>query len=134
MNSITPGIGGQRNHFGVEFQGSGGPVKVERERLLQFMTNIDIVMSLLERNGLGDWLADRLVALGESVQNNLPLRIDNKQDPFLDDRLRVQNLPLEPQTVHVTNPINGKEDVKIALFSKPGQWLVPAATPRSSSG
>ncbi len=114
--------GSFENHFGVEFQGiQDGPVKVERERLLQFMTNIDIVMSLLERNGLGDWLADRLVALGESVPNNLPLRIDNKQDPFLDDRLRVQNLPLDPQTVHVTNPINGKEkDVKIALFSKPG--------------
>ncbi|MFN8444672.1 MAG: hypothetical protein U0175_28055 [Caldilineaceae bacterium] len=109
-------------HFGVEFHGiHNGPVSDERERLLQLKTNIDVIMSLLERNGLGDWLADRLVALGDSVPNELPLRIDSKRDPFLDERLLVKNLPLEAQTVHVKNPISGAEkDVKIALFSKAG--------------
>ena len=34
---------------------------IERERLIQFKTNIDVVMSVLDQNGLGDWLADRLV-------------------------------------------------------------------------
>src|SRR5262249_30719447 len=44
-------------HYGVEFSGiRNGPVKDPRERLIQFKTNIDVVMSLLDRNGLGDWL------------------------------------------------------------------------------
>ena len=52
-------------------------------------------MSVLDRNGLGDWLADRLVELGDMVKDEFPLRIDVKTDPFLDDRLRVANLPEE---------------------------------------
>ena len=48
-------------HYGVEFEGiRKGPVSDNRERLIQFKTNIDVVMSLLDRNGLGDRLADRL--------------------------------------------------------------------------
>ena len=38
-----------------------GPVSDERERLIQFKTNIDVAMSVLNQNGLGDWLADKLV-------------------------------------------------------------------------
>jgi hypothetical protein len=88
----------------VEFAGiRKGAVTDPRERLIQFKTNIDVVMSLLDRNGLGDWLADRLVAIGDTVKDELPLRFDVKRDPFLDDRLRVANLPVEPQKV--TAPI-----------------------------
>ena len=73
--------------YGVEFQGiSQGPVTDPRERLIQFKTNIDVVMSVLERDGLGDWLADRLVEIGDSVPAEIPLRVDVKHDPFLDDR------------------------------------------------
>jgi transketolase N-terminal domain/subunit len=86
--------------YGVEFQGiSQGPVTDPRERLIQFKTNIDVVMSVLERDGLGDWLADRLVEIGDSVPAEIPLRVDVKHDPFLDDRLKVANLPEEPQTL-----------------------------------
>ena len=93
-----------------------------RERLIQFKTNIDVAMSLLERNGLGDWLADRLVAIGETVPNHLPLRIDVRRDPFLDERLRVANLPREPQKLLITNPISGKQkEVGVTLFRKPGE-------------
>ena len=46
-----------------------------RERLIQFKTNIDVVMSVLDSNGLGDWLADRLVEIGDTVKDELPLRI-----------------------------------------------------------
>src|SRR5215467_2526028 len=71
--------------YGVEFAGiRKGAVTDPRERLIQFKTNIDVVMSLLDRNGLGDWLADRLVEIGDSVTENLPLRADVKHDPFLD--------------------------------------------------
>ncbi len=56
-------------HYGVEFSGiRQGPVNDPRERLIQFKTNIDVVMSLLDRNGLGDWLADRLVEIGDYDQ------------------------------------------------------------------
>ena len=110
-------------HYDVEFQGiRQGPVTDPRERLMQFKTNIDVVMSLLDRNGLGDWLADRLVAIADTVQDDLPLRIDPRHDPFLDDRLRVANLPVEPQTCDGKNAVSGAEkQVDIALFRKPGE-------------
>ena len=108
--------------FGVRFQGiRDGAVKDEAERLIQFKTNIDIALSVLEKRGLGRWLADRLVAIGDQVTDDLPLKINTKTDPFLDDRLRVTNLPEEPQKVKVTNPVSGDEkEVSIKLFEKPG--------------
>ena len=108
--------------FGIEFEGiRGGAVSDTRERLLQFKRNIDAAMSALERDGLGDWLADRLVEIGDSVDDDLPLRIDRDVDPFLDDRLKVKNLPVEPQTVSVANATTGEEkSVSIKLFEEPG--------------
>ena len=108
--------------FWVEFQGiRDGAVKDERERLIQFKTNIDIAMSAMEKNALGDWLADRLVAIGDGVNDELPLRVDRVRDPFQDDRLRVENLPVEPQTLPVTNPLTGeKKELSVALFREPG--------------
>jgi len=110
-------------HYGVEFVGiRQGPVGDPRERLIQFKTNLDVVMSLLDRKGLGDWLADRLVTIGEMVPDHLPLRIATGRDPFQDERLRVANLPVEPQHVTVKHPISGAEkQVNIALFRKPGE-------------
>ncbi len=110
-------------HYGVEFSGiRQGTVTDPKERLIQFKTNIDIVMSVLDRNGLGDWLADRLVEIGDSVKDEIPVRIDVRRDPFLDERLRVANLPSEPQKVSVTNSISGKQkEVGITLFRKPGE-------------
>ena len=110
-------------HYGVEFVGiREGPVTDPRERLIQFKTNIDVVMSLLDRNGLGDWLADRLVSIGETIQDEMPLHIDVKTNPFEDDRLRVANLPAEPQNVTAVNCLSGDEkQVSITLFRKPGE-------------
>lgn len=110
-------------HYGVEFEGiRKGPVTDNRERLIQFKTNIDVVMSLLDRNGLGDRLADRLVEIGDTVRDDMKLRISATRDPFLDDRLRVAALPEEPQKVTVRNAISGAEkQVGIALFKKPGE-------------
>ncbi len=109
--------------YGVEFSGiRKGPVTDPAERLIQFKTNIDVVMSVLEQNGLGDWLAQRLVEIGDSLKDDLALRADVKHDPFLDERLRVANLPEEPQTLTVTNPVSGAEkQLKIALFRKAGE-------------
>jgi transketolase len=109
--------------YGVEFAGiRQGAVTDTRERLVQYKTNIDVVMSLLDRNGLGDWLADRLVEIGDMVKDDFPVRIDVQHDPFLDERLRVRNLPVEPQKVKVKNELSGAEkEVSITLFRKPGE-------------
>jgi transketolase len=109
--------------YGVKFVGlQDGPVTDARERLIQFKTNIDVAMSVLDRQGLGDWLADHLVEIGESVPHEIPLRVDVKHDPFLDDRLRVANLPEGPQTLTVKNAVSGAEkQLKIALFRKSGE-------------
>jgi transketolase len=110
-------------HYGVSFEGIGaGPVTETRDRLVQFKHNIDVVMSLLDRNGLGDWLADRLVEIGDMVRDDLPLRIPVDRDPFQDERLAVEALPVEPQAVTVTNDVSGAtKEVRIALFRKPGE-------------
>ena len=114
-------------HYDVQFVGiHDGPVTDTRERLIQFKTNLDVVMSLLDRSGLGAWLADRLAALGDSIKDDEPARVpvhaDFKSDPFLDDRLRLANLPVEPQSLTITNRVSGAEkQVNITLFRKPGE-------------
>ncbi len=107
----------------MKFEGmSAGPVSDMRERLLQFKTNIDVAMSVLDKNGLGDWLADRLVEIGDRVVDKIPLRVDVTRDPFLDDRLRVANLPVEPQELAVKNAVSGdSKTLKVALFRKTGE-------------
>ena len=114
-------------HYGVEFQGiDKGPVTDPRERLIQFKTNMDVIMSVLDRNGLGDWLADRLVEIGDTLKDDLPLRIDVHHDPFLDERLRPAALPVAPQKLTVTNELSGAaRQVDIALYRKPGEMAGP---------
>ena len=118
--------------YGVEFSGiRQGPVTDTRERLIQFKTNMDVVMSALDTRGIGDWVADRLVEIGDQVKDSFPLRIDVTRDPFLDERLRVANLPTEAQTLQIKNPVSGAEkELKIALFRKPGE---PAGARRAIS-
>src|SRR5215510_2037474 len=110
-------------HYGVKFVGiRDGAVTDPKERLIQFKTNIDVAMSVLDRNGLGDWLADRLLEIGDSLTDDLKVRIDVRHDPFLDERLRVANLPEETQTLSVKNAISGAEkQLKISLFRKYGE-------------
>jgi transketolase len=109
-------------HYGVTFAGiRDGAPKTERDRLVQFKTNIDVVMSVLESTGTGAWLADRLVGIGETLTDP-QVRIAIDRDPFQDERLRVAKLPLEPQKVSVTNDASGAtKDVSIALFKKAGE-------------
>src|SRR4029077_1671252 len=61
--------------YGVKFADmEKGAVTDTKERLIQFKTNMDVAMSVLECNDLGDWLADRLVELGDMVRDDFPLR------------------------------------------------------------
>lgn len=109
-------------HYGVRFEGiRDGAPKSERERLVQFMTNMQVALSVLEQDGLGEWLAERLVDIGDTVASSSSVAVAAGVDPFLDDRLRVKNLPQGAQKVTVTNPSSGEsKDVSIALYKKPG--------------
>jgi transketolase len=109
--------------YGVTFDGiRDGAVTDPKQRLIQFKTNIDKVMSVMDKNGLGDWLADRLVEIGDTIKDERKLGIDNKVDPFLDERLKVASLPTEAQKLKVKNRVSGAEkEVGIALFKKPGE-------------
>lgn len=122
-NEYFQGLAGTfEKHFGVEFGGirDGVPAGI-KDRLVQFKQNIDVAMSVLEQNGLGDWLADKLVEIGDKVKDDMPLRIDRNVDPFQDPRLEVKNLPLEPQALTVKNPVSGEsKDISIKLFEEPG--------------
>lgn len=108
--------------YGVTFAGiRDGATKSERDRLVQFKTNVDVVMKVLHDSGTGEWLAERLVGIGETLSAP-KVRVAIDRDPFQDERLRVANLPVEAQTVSVTNDASGaKKDVSIALFKKPGE-------------
>ena len=78
-------------------------------------------MSVLDQNGLGDWVADRLVEIGELVEDKLATRIDTSKDPFLDERLDYRTLSIDPKTVTATNPISGEQkEVEIKMFEEPG--------------
>ncbi len=92
----------------------------ERERLIQFKTNVDVLMSVLETHGIGDWLADRLVAIGDTLEDDLALGIDRTADPFLDERLALANLPRDPQAVTLSDRSDRSVEVNIRLFEEPG--------------
>ncbi|MEI9813503.1 MAG: hypothetical protein WDO18_13040 [Acidobacteriota bacterium] len=111
------------DRYGVKFEDiDAGAPKDTRERLVQFKKNMDVAMSVLDKTGIGEWLANRLVEIGDTIKDDYPLRAQTKTDPFLDERLRVKNLPVEPQKVKAKNPITGEEkEFGISLFKKPGE-------------
>ena len=113
--------------YGVTFEGiRNGAVTDERERLIQFKTNMDVVMSVLDQKGLGDWVANRLVTIGDTIKDDEKSGFGGKPDPFLDERLKVASLPMEPQKLKVSNPVSGAEkEVSLALFKKPGEAAGP---------
>jgi transketolase len=62
------------------------------------------------------------VEIGDSIKDELPMHFDAKADPFLDNRLKVANLPVEPQILTATNRLSGAEkQVAVTLFRKPGE-------------
>src|SRR4030095_1900519 len=72
--------------------------------------------------GLGDWLAERPVQIGDSGKDELPAPADGQHDPLRGAPLKCANLPEEPQTHTVRSPVSGAEkQLKIALFRKAGE-------------
>lgn len=110
--------------FGVTFEGiRDGAPKSEADRLIQFKTNIDLCLSVMDRRpGLRGWIADRVVDIAGRLDRTMHIGLDLQSDPFQDARLRVANLPTDPIEATVTNPHTG-EAVKrtIRLFRPPGE-------------
>jgi transketolase len=110
------------SRYGVKFLDiDKGAISDERTRLTQFKHNVDVALSILDNNDLGSWLADRLVAIGDQIQDDIALHNSGSVDPFDDDRLKVDQLPMAPQSVTVTD-IGGskKSTVDIKLFEEAG--------------
>lgn len=103
--------------FGVKFIGlNGGPPSTERDRLIQLKTNVDIALSALDQtDGLREWLANRLLEIAATVDDAMPNRLATDSDPFNDSRLKVGNLPIEPQEV-----TSAGSSATVTLFRKPG--------------
>ena len=110
--------------YGVRFAGirEGKPAN-EADRLIQFKTNIDIALSVLDRKPeLREWIAERLIVIAGKLDRRLQVRIPVDLDPFQDERLRVENLPTEPVEATLKNPHTGEEVNKtIKLFLPPGE-------------
>ncbi len=76
--------------YGVDFQNFGGCAPEEPEALrAEFAANLEAVIEVLRQDqALVDYLADTLVALGESVPETLPaFRLEGPGSPFEDERL-----------------------------------------------
>ncbi len=111
------------HQYGITFDGiRDGVPETDAARLIQFKTNIDTLMSVMERqDGLRAWVAKRVIDIAATVDHAPSLRIDPTTNPFLDDRLKVENLPTDVQDVAVKNPHTGEEVTRrITLFHDAG--------------
>eukprot|EP01095_Lingulamoeba_sp_RSL-Kostka_P017471 TRINITY_DN907_c0_g1_i1.p1 TRINITY_DN907_c0_g1~~TRINITY_DN907_c0_g1_i1.p1 ORF type:complete len:853 (-),score=396.56 TRINITY_DN907_c0_g1_i1:49-2607(-) len=120
------------SHFNIKFDGiRDGKPATEKERLIQFKTNIDRVMSVMEQDDgkLRKWICDRLLTISdkfyESRSNDewkqVLTNFKSGQDLYLDDRLKPENLPLDTQTVTMVHPDTGETIEKtISLFLPAG--------------
>ncbi|KNC52864.1 transketolase domain-containing protein [Thecamonas trahens ATCC 50062] len=114
--------------FGVEFVGiRDAPPATEAERLRQFKTNIDVCLSVLDANdgAIRKWIAQRLVRIASdweaataSFETTLRLA-PAAADPFLDERLLVDNIPLEPVELTMVHPVTGEEMTETIRMSLP---------------
>ena len=110
--------------YGVKFQGiRSGPPATEADRLVQFMTNVNVVMSVMDEvPGLRSWIARRVLDIADRLDRKATVRIDRDRDPFRDDLLRPENLPEEPVRLIMTNPHTGDEVEKdVRLFRAAGE-------------
>ncbi len=97
-----------QDKYGVQFEGFGQPAPASQaEFKAQTLANIQKVVGLLRQNpALLDYLANRLVELGDSVPQEIStFRLNSKTNPLKDERLYdFQNYPAD-------------------LYAKPGEKL-----------
>ena len=106
------------DRFGVGFIGlADGPPPTERDRLIQLKSNVDIALSALDKtDGLREWLTGRLLDIADTLDDDMPHRLSADTDPFNDSRLKVDNLPTEPQEV-----TSAGKTATVTLFRKAGE-------------
>lgn len=107
--------------YGVTFQNFGGPAPKDPEALrAEFRANLQAVIEVLHRDQeLVDYLADTLVALGESVPQHIPtFRLGQCGNPFEDERLYdYRNYPADLYVAPGTTIANR------AALAKWGAWV-----------
>ena len=107
--------------YGVQFINFGGPPpKDANELLIEFRANLEVVMSVLRNDqALVDYLADTLVALGDSVPEEIPtFQLAKKGIPFEDKRLYdFRNYPSDLYATPGTSTANR------AALAKWGAWV-----------
>jgi len=107
--------------YGVTFVGMGEPAPKDPQELrAQFRANLEVVVQVLRRDqALVDYLAERLVELGESVPETIPtFQLGKRGNPFRDERLYdYRNYPPEMYVAPGTEVPN-----RLALF-RWGAWV-----------
>ena len=89
--------------YGVQFDGFGQAKPEEYDEFhAQTASGLQAVMTLLDDNTFCSWLADRLVAIGDSVPTSIDGFKLSQEDPFLDPEI------IDPTTIPAE------------LFEKPG--------------
>jgi len=107
--------------YGVTFQNMGGCAPTDPDALQEeFRANLKAVIDVLHRDeALVDYLADRLVELGESVPEETPtLRIGRRGNPFNDERL--YDYRRYPEDLYVAP---GTVIANRAALAKWGAWV-----------
>ncbi len=107
--------------YGAQFTNFGGPAPGDpAARRAEFEANLKAVIEVLHRDqGLVDYLADTLVALGDSVPQELPaFRLAKRGNPYQDQRLfDYRNYPAD---IYVTP---GTSTANRAALAKWGAWV-----------
>lgn len=107
--------------YGVQFTNFGNPAPSDPlARQNEFRANLQVVMEVLKKDqALVDYLADRLVELGESVPHDIPtFQLGKKGNPFEDERVYdFRNYPSEMYVAPGTSIANR------AALAKWGAWV-----------
>ena len=107
--------------YGAQFTNFGGPAPSDpAARRAEFEANLKAVIEVLHRDqGLVDYLADTLVALGDSVPQELPaFRLAKRGNPYQDQRLfDYRNYPADIYVKPGTSTANR------AALAKWGAWV-----------
>jgi transketolase len=106
--------------YGVSFQGFGQPAPAtEAEQRAQTLANIEVVAGVLANDSaLVDYIADTLVALGDSVPEDIAGCRVCAADPFVDERLYdFKNYPADLYVAPGTKVANR------AALAKWGAWV-----------
>lgn len=107
--------------YGVTFRGQGEPAPKDASALEeQFRANLEVVAEVLRADQeLVDYVADRLVEIGEGVPEEIPtLRLDTSKNPWQDPRL--YDYERYPKDLFVAP---GTKVANRAALAKFGAWI-----------